>query len=191
MGSDDILVVAGVLVRLVLAMLLILAGTMKARDFGRSLQIGSPFGFSERFVSRILLLLSVFEIFLGAWLLSGVRISLGLLSTALLLGGFVVILAILVFKGYRGNCACFGEMDKHQIGPIQIVRNLFLLWLAVLAWRVSLRSYLVGLPLWELSSAELLMSLVGFVSLIFTYLFGVQVSFFLSAASPESRGEHE
>lgn len=80
-----------------------------------------------------------FEVLLGVLLLVGWKLRYFASVAALLLGVFVVMMAITYSRGVEANCGCFGFGEK--ISPMTLTRDSALLalavFLAVYSWRQS------------------------------------------------------
>jgi putative oxidoreductase len=83
-----------------------------------------------------------FEIVLGVFLLSGLKIRWAAAFSAGLLGFFIVILTITYFRGIEANCGCFGVGER--ISPLTLVRDsLFILPALFLAFQPRIEKRLV------------------------------------------------
>ena len=128
-------------------------------------------------------LLSASEMSVGLWLVVGLRIYTGLLASVFLLASFSVALVVLVRTGYRGSCRCFGVLDTHPIGPVQVVRNVLLLAAAAFAWMRSSDASVVRLPIWQLPPSQLLASLIVLAAATAIYILALEVYGFYRLAT--------
>lgn len=175
----------GLVLRLALAGVLFTAGGLKLIRRPRLEALPQALHFpTNRVVSGSLGMVPVIEILLAAWLLTGLRIALALGIVLLIFFAFTAILLSLVRRGYGGSCACFGSVDEHPVGLVQIGRNALLIAATTLAFVQALRNPCTGLaireiPLPAVASATALL-LAGAVA----YVLAAEVeAFFRSAAS--------
>ena len=76
---------------------------------------------------RLLQLLPLLELGLGAWLLTGIGVAGALITSTLLLAAFTWVLVLAIQAGYEGPCSCFGNRGKRPIGLADVVSNVILI----------------------------------------------------------------
>jgi uncharacterized membrane protein YphA (DoxX/SURF4 family) len=122
------------LAREVVGVVFLTAGLAKLRDdsnFRRFLErIRLTRGRSGRLPAR---LLAAVEVGVGASLVIGLRPRLMALIAFTLLVAFTVPLALLVRRGDKVPCGCFGRLDDRPISRFTLLRNAFLAALAATA----------------------------------------------------------
>lgn len=134
MFDCDGVVIAGVIARLTLGSVFVLAGLAKVLnkpDYGQ-LRGAFPFG-SSRAMGVGLTALPLIETLLGVFLLAGKFSNISLSIAICLLIAFSTLLLRLARGGYSHGCACFGSSDNFPIGPAHFIRNGLLLLAAVFA----------------------------------------------------------
>ena len=122
------------LVRLVLAVVLAVAGVAKLADRAGSRRAVVDFGVPERFASLVALLLPLAELTAAALLVPRATARLGALLALLLLAFFVAAIAVNLSNGRRPDCHCFGQLHSAPVGWPTLVRNVVLALAA--AWVV-------------------------------------------------------
>jgi hypothetical protein len=127
-------VIAGVIARLTLGCVFVLAGLAKvlSKPDYRQLRAALPLG-SSRATNVGLTVLPFNEILLGLFLLAGKFSNISLSVAICLLIAFSALLFFLARGGYSHGCACFGSSDNFPIGPAHFIRNGLLLLAAVFA----------------------------------------------------------
>lgn len=151
----------GAAVRLALGGTLVLSGVLKWQHRSQPAALLNALGMSSSPLLTIgVALLSIVEILLGLWLMLGQQPVAALGITLLLLTGFTVALLAAIHRGYQGQCACFGTIDRHRVGPMHFVRNGVLIIASAFAgWR-ALGHDCAAVPPWELSPAVLATAVV-------------------------------
>jgi len=134
LSDCDGAVIAGIVARLALGSVFLLAGLLKAlnKPDYRRLREAVPLG-SSHGVGFGLTAMPFIESSLGIWLLVGTSARMSLIITICLLIGFSVLFFSLARSGYAHGCACFGSSDSYPIGPAHFIRNAVLLLAAVFA----------------------------------------------------------
>ena len=76
------------------------------------------------------------ELFLGVWLMLNTHPKLSLKLAVAVLAGFSAFLLVMIFKGSKDNCHCFGDLVDFT--PVQsFIKNAVLLGIAVLSLKVK------------------------------------------------------
>ena len=134
MFDCDGIIIAGVIARLTLGSVFVLAGLLKVlnKPDYRQLRAALPLG-SSRAMDVGLTVLPLIESLLGVFLLVGKFSKISLSIAICLLIGFSALLFLLARGGYSHGCACFGASDNFPIGPAHFTRNGLLLLAAVFA----------------------------------------------------------
>jgi hypothetical protein len=176
-SSIDILPSA---VRLALSSLLVIAGIIKYVRQVDLTSIIEALNLPHNQISWFFFkLLPFVEIALGGILFTGILNKWALYAITFLLMGFTVILLILILKGYKGNCACFGGIDDHQIGTIQVVRNcVFIAATLLLCSKLSPTSC-VGVAVWRLPISVYVVAVLLLCTTTAIYMIAVEIEFFL------------
>jgi len=86
----------------------------------------------EPLVGVLVFALPAVELVIGACLLTGVAITAAAWGAAVLLGAFTIAAAVVLARGERTGCGCFGRYFEQLISPKVVVRNLVLVGLALL-----------------------------------------------------------
>lgn len=122
------------LVRGLLGLLFVLSGVAKIKS-GResSAQVIRGYRFvPEPLVGVLVFALPAVELVIGVCLLTGVATKAAAWGAAVLLGGFTIAAAVVLARGERTGCGCFGRYFEQLISPKIIIRNLALVGLALL-----------------------------------------------------------
>ena len=159
-------------IRIYLATILILSGTSKLVKRVNLTPVLQALGVPMERRRLPTAIVTASEILLGGWLLTGIWLNTALIVTGMLFMTFTLLLYGLIQKGYNGPCACFGSLDRHTIGKIQITRNLFLILLSVFATIGTFQYSCHQLAVWELPAETFLLVGVGLV-LTATLYFGL------------------
>jgi peroxiredoxin len=114
------------LVRLVLAGVLGVAGLAKLADRAGSRQAVADFGVPGRLASPGAFLLPLVELLAAALLLPATTAGWGGLLALLLLAFFVAAIGVNLAKGRKPDCHCFGQLHSAPAGWSTLVRNLVL-----------------------------------------------------------------
>lgn len=184
----------GATVRLILSSVLLLTGTLKLSRWPVFMPIARELGFSSRpLLTTGLQVLPIVEVFLGAWLFVGQRPTAALSVTLLLFTGFTVVLFVLVRRGYKGSCACFGAVDRHQVGIVHLIRNIVLILATTFALMQSFTSICMGLPAWRLPPLILATAMVLLVVAGLLYVLAAEAEALFKHAArqllPTQKGE--
>jgi Methylamine utilisation protein MauE len=118
----------GVVARVVVGVVLLLAGALKLHDPGwpaAASALGTP--------APLVPAVAPVEIALGSLVAVGVATPWSVAAALLLLVGFTGVLVRALLLGTRPVCACFGGMTSRPIGLVSVVRNLVLIALATVA----------------------------------------------------------
>lgn len=122
------------LVRLMLAVVLAVAGVAKLTDRVGSRRAVVDFGVPERFASPVALLLPLAELTAAVLLVLRATARLGAVLALLLLAFFVAAIAVNLSHGRRPDCHCFGQLHSAPVGWPTLARNVVLALAA--AWVV-------------------------------------------------------
>ncbi len=157
----------GIYLRLFLGIVILWAGILKIRhppDYFTMMQSITPFlAYPLAYASRFIVII---EVFLGAWLIIGLEVTMVSAALAVLLVIFTGLLFTLILRGYNGSCACFGAADQHQVGITHLIRNLLLLVLNSIVLKNSLDTICTSTLIWNISINALLIS----AFLVFVFL---------------------
>lgn len=176
--------VTAVIVRVALGTVLLLAGGLKLRQHSDSESLIQALGLRPaRAWLRGLSILPFLELTLGAWLLLGRGFMTALMLTLLLLSAFTLALFVLRRRDYYGSCACFGTLDRHPIGSVQIVRNGVLVAAAAFALVQGFSSSGLDLAIWELPVIVTLSMLVLLLIAFVLYVLALEIEAFVARAA--------
>ncbi len=114
------------IVRLVLAVVLGVAGVAKLADRVSSGRTVVDFGVPERFASPVALLLPLAELTAAGLLVPRATARVGALLALLLLAFFVAAIVVNLSNGRRPDCHCFGQLHSAPVGWRTLVRNVVL-----------------------------------------------------------------
>lgn len=175
-----LLAAIGDIVRLCLGSILLGAGLSKLRKLPDVSDLLQVLGLKVTRPRVLSIMLVGFEISVGVWLLTGIAANAALVLTSVLLMILTVLMWVLVHKGYRGSCACFGTMDNYSVGPIQIGRNLSLFAISLFASVESFRPGCVEPAIWQTSVEVLMVIAVILVSSAILYFGLAEIQNFLN-----------
>ena len=113
----------GLLLRVVLAAVLIVAGVAKARDRDRTYAAARGFGLPVRAAAVTAALLPAVELLVAAALLPPLTARSGALAALVLLAAFTVAVAVAVARGSQVACSCFGARDDRPVSARTLLRN--------------------------------------------------------------------
>jgi uncharacterized membrane protein YphA (DoxX/SURF4 family) len=123
--SGDVLAVIG---RIVLASLMILAGTSKLYAPAAAGDVLGELGLAiKRHPSVPGRIVGSFEIVIGMWIYTARWFFAAASFLAAILVTFTVFLIVLIRRKYEGACGCLGGWDRGAVGPVQLLRNVVLL----------------------------------------------------------------
>lgn len=118
--------------RFVLGFVFVFAGIEKIAD---------PAGFADSIfnykifplftVNILAILIPWIELVAGLLLIFGVALKENALIINLFLAGFIVLIAISLFRGLDIDCGCFGTSDSETIGIRKIIEDVWLLILGI------------------------------------------------------------
>ncbi len=166
--------------RFIVSGILVLAASLKILRRMDLLPVARALGFSAGpFVVVGLRLLPVAEFALGILLFLGIWIQPTLFMLFLLLSGFTAALFVLMRRGYRGGCACFGKIDEDAVGIVQVSRNIALIVLTAFMFLQSFGSVCVGKPVWTLSMLVPISALGVLIVAAASYVLASEVELFL------------
>ena len=119
----------GIVASIVLGAVFLLAGASKIAAGAswprQARELGAP-----AFVAPIV---PWVEIVIGALLVSQIARTVVAIAAIVVLVAFTALIALRLAQGKRPACACFGTWSAKPIGPVDVVRNLALIALAVVA----------------------------------------------------------
>jgi hypothetical protein len=155
-------------VRFVLAGMFLYAGVSKTLTRSTSLiellrRVGIH---NETICMSIVRLLPASEILLGLWMFTDRGVSLALITSAVVLTIFAAVIVIAVYKGYEGNCGCFGSSGNRPIGVESIILDICLTVLSLWASYLCRSDIVRTKAIWAITAPEgmvlvLVVALVG------------------------------
>lgn len=175
-----LLAAIGDIVRLCLGSILLGAGLSKLRKRPDVTDLVQALGLKITRTRALSVMLVCFEISVGVWLLTGISANVALVLTSVLLMILTVLISVLVHKGYRGSCACFGTIDNYRVGPIQIGRNLSLFAMSLFASLESFRPGCGERAIWQMPVEALMVVAVILVSSAILYFGLAEIQNFLN-----------
>src|SRR5690349_16881929 len=119
------------IIRVILAALLVMAGVAKLADLKGAEKAARGFGVTGQLAKIGPVLLSAAEIILGAMLLFPSVSWFGAIGAAALLLIFIGMMAYQWSKGQAPDCHCFGQLHSEPVGVKSIIRNVIFLGLAI------------------------------------------------------------
>jgi peroxiredoxin/uncharacterized membrane protein YphA (DoxX/SURF4 family) len=119
-------------IKLILVLVLIVAGSAKLFDRDGTAEALSGFGVPKRLIGPSTLGLPFLELGLAMALLPGATAWWAALGTAGLLAIFCGAIIYLLAKGRSPECHCFGQLYSKPISQVTLLRNFILLGLAAL-----------------------------------------------------------
>ena len=120
------------IVRLLLALVFLVAGWAKLRDRAGSRQAFVDFGFPDRLARPFAAALPVIELTVALLLLFSRTTLIAAIVTLFLLLSFIAVMTYNLAKGRKPDCHCFGQSHSTPIGWSTVVRNAVLAFLAAL-----------------------------------------------------------
>ncbi len=132
------LVIAG---RLTLAGIFLWAGIAKLREPWMlfAMQMDAMHLFPDASITLLARTLPWLEVMLGVLLVAGIKVRWVAPAAAILTLSFFCLVTILYFRGFQGDCGCFGPGE--QLGPKTLARDGALVALSVwVAWEAFRRS---------------------------------------------------
>jgi hypothetical protein len=149
------LAVFSVLVRLVVGLLLLLAGWAKLTSSSRFRQQWlNSYGLIPRpMLPAIAWMLPIAEVAIGCAILVGAFGSVALWSASILLACVTGAVAVTLLRGYQPPCGCMGKVDSRLIDWPLVARNVVLITCSLIAGWVEIPSLGVGALLsWPLQA---------------------------------------
>jgi uncharacterized membrane protein YphA (DoxX/SURF4 family)/peroxiredoxin len=116
--------------RLLLAVVFVLAGVTKLLDLPGSRKAVAGFGVPARLSAPVGLLLPIAELVVAIALIPRATAWWGALGAVIMLTLFVVGIAVSVARGKAPDCHCFGQLYSEPVGRSTLVRNVALAVLA-------------------------------------------------------------
>jgi peroxiredoxin len=123
---SDLLAVIGIVARLALAAVFIVAAAAKLRDRAGARQAVADFGLPVALVGPVAQSLPYSEIILALGLIPAATACWAALGVFLMLAGFTTGMVVNLRRGRKPACHCFGEMDSAPIGWHSLIRNAIL-----------------------------------------------------------------
>jgi peroxiredoxin len=117
--------------RLVLVAVFAVAGWAKLSDRPGTRQAVLEFGVPQALARPVAFLLPLAELVAAGLLLFSGSAVLGAVGAAVLLGLFIVAIAVSLARGRRPDCHCFGQVHSEPVGAKTLVRNVVLVGVAV------------------------------------------------------------
>jgi peroxiredoxin len=127
---DTVLLIA----RLLLAFVFAIAAVGKLLDYQGARQAFVDFGLPTGFVAPLAVLLPLAELLVAVILIPASTAASGSLGALVLLGMFIVAIALTLGRGKKPNCHCFGQFHSSPIGWSTLVRNGLLATLAAVVF---------------------------------------------------------
>ncbi len=118
--------------RLVLALVFLVAGVAKLSDRDGSREAAQAFGVPARLAGATAVLLPIAELVAAALLVPSVTAPVGAALAAVLLLAFCAGITRSMVRGEAPDCHCFGQLHSSPAGPRTLIRNVALLAIAVL-----------------------------------------------------------
>jgi hypothetical protein len=178
---------AATAIRVMLGIIMLLAGSLKWAQGLEYTSLAKALGLRSRRLSKIgFQLLPAMEFLLGVWLLAGQWVTVALGMTLLLFASFTLVLGVLVRVGYKGSCACFGAVDRHQVGLVHLMRNIILMLGTAFALTQSFQSACVGGTVWRLPSSVLAIAVVLLAVAALVYILASEVETFFRYAGRQT-----
>ena len=130
--GEEIMALALLLARLLLAIVFLIAGLAKLADLPGSQKTLHDFGVPEAFARPIGIVLPIAEITLAVALIPRTWACWAALGTLVLLLVFIAGISYNLARGRRPACHCFGQLHSAPAGPSTLTRNILLALLAAL-----------------------------------------------------------
>jgi thiol-disulfide isomerase/thioredoxin/uncharacterized membrane protein YphA (DoxX/SURF4 family) len=135
---------AGIAVRLFLALVFVAAAIAKVRDRNGTRQAVVDFGVPSRLAPIGAAALPIAELAVAAALVIPATAAAGAAGAAVLLGAFTVAIGVSLARGRTPDCHCFGQVAAGPISRLTVLRNVILVALAVFALVADSGSAVVG-----------------------------------------------
>ena len=120
-----------VVVRLILAVMFLVAAVAKLADLDGSRDAAQAFGVPEQLAGATAVLLLIAEIVAAALLIPSSTARAGAILAAVLLLSFCAGITRSIVHGEAPDCHCFGQLHSSPAGPKTLIRNVILLAAAV------------------------------------------------------------
>lgn len=134
----------------------------RARSADASLRLMTTLGLREtRTVGRIVRLIPLGELVIGAALIAGLFGVVGVLLATVLLIVFTLVVALAFRKGFRGDCGCIGPKNRQGVGVAHLFVNCLLVGAGTLSFAIYARSGVAMEPMWRLSAEDAVAAVVA------------------------------
>lgn len=121
-----------------IALVLLISGISKIlnpENFLNTLNVTLNF-IGENITILIATALPVIEVSLSLMLLFKIKVKAALLITLILFIGFLLFAVYGFIAGFDVDCGCFGSIDWSEFGVGMIIRNIFLLILSIVLYKI-------------------------------------------------------
>lgn len=118
--------VALLALRLLLAVVFLVAGVAKLADLAGSRRAAADFGVPERLAGTVGLLLPLAELAVAVALVVSAAARFGTLAALILLLAFVAAIALALARGTEADCHCFGQLHSAPVSWRTAARNVVL-----------------------------------------------------------------
>jgi thiol-disulfide isomerase/thioredoxin/uncharacterized membrane protein YphA (DoxX/SURF4 family) len=115
-----------VVLRVVLAVVFVVAGLAKLVDLAGSRRAVEDFGVPRALASAVGTLLPLVELAVAVALIGRGSAPFGALAALVLLGAFIAVIARSMARGEQPDCHCFGQLHSAPAGGLTLVRNVVL-----------------------------------------------------------------
>jgi hypothetical protein len=167
---------AALATRILLALLLVTSGALKAKAPSDAGEILAELKVVHREnAGRMVVLIAICECALGVGLFVGLHVIVLLI---LCVGFFIVSSTALVHlmrRGYAGSCGCFGTHSRSTIGPVDLARNAVLLTASFVTTAVVLRGGCAGVGASDFPLGVYVLATVGAVASISLYRLATEI----------------
>ena len=113
-------------IRLVLFVILAVAGIAKLLDREGSEKAVAAFGTPEPFIRTFAVLIPIAELIFAFCLLFVTYSWIGAAGALLLMVTFIGGMLIQMIKGEAPDCHCFGQVHSEPVGPKSLIRNILI-----------------------------------------------------------------
>src|SRR5262245_54919614 len=142
-------------VRLLLALVFVIAGAAKLRTRSAFMQALTDFGVPQALVPGAALAIPLLELSTAALLIPSASARLGAVTSLVLLSVFTIAVASNLARGKKPDCGCFGSATSEPIGGITLLRNGILLALTTLLLIAGTDSDAFAIvPVWQATPVE-------------------------------------
>jgi hypothetical protein len=122
--------VAVLVVRIVVAGVLVVAGLAKALDLGATRRSVPALGLPAWLAGPVAIALPAVEVAVGLLLIPVATARLAAVAATLLFSAFSVVVGVALARGRDAECHCFGQLSSEPIGVATLVRSVLLVFAA-------------------------------------------------------------